>query len=240
MTMIDGGKRDHKILAVAVDDPEFNSFREASELPPHRLMMLRRFFQDYKQLEGKSVEVDEIQAVRGRLADHRGIAPALQQASTKGVPLMPMRAVVVGGSGQIGGWLLRTLADRGHEAVGTYATVAYPGLVQLDAADLAAAAAWLVEQEPDVVFYPAGFTWVDGCERDPARACSANVEQPLNLARVAAEIGATVRLFLHRLRLRGRPAAPTPRTSPTNPLSVYGRPSATPNWLCLKSWETSR
>jgi len=61
MTMVDSGKRDHKILAVAVGDPEFNSFRDASELPPHRLSMLRRFFQDYKQLEGKSVEVDEIQ-----------------------------------------------------------------------------------------------------------------------------------------------------------------------------------
>ena len=48
MTMVDSGKKDHKILAVAMDDPEFNSFREASELPPHRLTMLRRFFQDYK------------------------------------------------------------------------------------------------------------------------------------------------------------------------------------------------
>lgn len=59
MTMIDAGKKDHKILSVAVHDPEFNSYTEASELPNHRLQMLRRFFLDYKYLEGKTVEVDE-------------------------------------------------------------------------------------------------------------------------------------------------------------------------------------
>lgn len=37
MTMINSGKKDHKILAVAVDDPEFNSFTEAKQLPGHRL-----------------------------------------------------------------------------------------------------------------------------------------------------------------------------------------------------------
>ena len=62
MTMIDSGKPDHKILAVAVNDPEYNPFTEAAELPPHRLAMLRRFFQDYKMLEGKTVEVEEFQS----------------------------------------------------------------------------------------------------------------------------------------------------------------------------------
>src|SRR5262245_49125234 len=61
MTMVDSGKKDHKILSVALGDPEFSSFREAAELPPHRLTMLRRFFQDYKQLEGKLVEVEEFE-----------------------------------------------------------------------------------------------------------------------------------------------------------------------------------
>src|SRR6266480_4790254 len=67
MTMLDSGKKDHKVLAVAVNDPEYADFREAEELPAHRLTMLRRFFQDYKTLEGKAVEVDRLQAAAAAL-----------------------------------------------------------------------------------------------------------------------------------------------------------------------------
>ena len=71
--MLDSGKRDHKILAVAIDDPEYNGFLEADQLPVHRLALLRRFFQDYKTLEGKVVEVDAFQPAANAL-------PVIEQA----------------------------------------------------------------------------------------------------------------------------------------------------------------
>src|SRR6476661_2678531 len=76
MTMIDSGKKDHKILAVAMEDPEYQSFAEADDLPPHRLMMLRRFFQDYKKLEGKEVEVEEFQP-------HAAALPVIEEALSR-------------------------------------------------------------------------------------------------------------------------------------------------------------
>lgn len=63
MTMIDAGKKDHKIIAIATGDPEFNSYHQVSELPQHRRLVLRRFFQDYKKLENKAVEVEDIAPV---------------------------------------------------------------------------------------------------------------------------------------------------------------------------------
>ena len=60
MTMLDSGLKDHKIIAVATTDPEFNEYHTIGQITQHRLLMLKRFFQDYKKLEGKTVEVDDI------------------------------------------------------------------------------------------------------------------------------------------------------------------------------------
>lgn len=60
MTMIDSGLKDHKIIAVATTDPDFNEYHTIGQIPHHRRLVLQRFFEDYKKLEGKVVEIHDI------------------------------------------------------------------------------------------------------------------------------------------------------------------------------------
>ena len=59
MSMLDDNEEDAKIICVHVDDPAFNDYWHIKELPDHRLRELRRFFQDYKALENKTVRVQD-------------------------------------------------------------------------------------------------------------------------------------------------------------------------------------
>ncbi|MBC7851100.1 MAG: inorganic diphosphatase [Chitinophagaceae bacterium] len=61
MQMIDSGQVDDKIIAVAKKDPSVNHIRSISELPPHFINELRNYFEQYKVLENKVVEIDNFQ-----------------------------------------------------------------------------------------------------------------------------------------------------------------------------------
>ncbi len=61
MQMIDASLMDDKIIAVAANDPEVNHIKEINGLPAHFLLELKHFFEQYKYLENKIVEIDAFQ-----------------------------------------------------------------------------------------------------------------------------------------------------------------------------------
>jgi inorganic pyrophosphatase len=61
MQMIDQGERDDKIIAVATKDPMVNHIKDVNELPNHFFSELKQYFEQYKVLENKVVEIDNFQ-----------------------------------------------------------------------------------------------------------------------------------------------------------------------------------
>lgn len=61
MQMIDSGEMDDKIIAVATKDPSVNHIKDINELPPHFFAVLKNYFEQYKVLENKKVEIDDFQ-----------------------------------------------------------------------------------------------------------------------------------------------------------------------------------
>ena len=61
MHMLDEGERDDKIIAVAENDMSVNYINDISALPAHFFNELKNFFEDYKKLEHKTVEIEQIQ-----------------------------------------------------------------------------------------------------------------------------------------------------------------------------------
>lgn len=68
MHMVDEGENDEKILCVHLDDPEYQNFEHYGELPNHRMEELKSFFEDYKKLENKEVDVSDFEGPREAIA----------------------------------------------------------------------------------------------------------------------------------------------------------------------------
>lgn len=56
----DNSETDQKIVAIPVNEPSLNQYKDINELPIHRFEEIRHFFQVYKNLENKTVTVESI------------------------------------------------------------------------------------------------------------------------------------------------------------------------------------
>ena len=95
MKMRDDKGEDDKLIAVHADDPEYADYNDVSEMPPHRMRELKRFFEDYKALENKKVLVSEPQ---GRSEGLQALRDAMrlyeqEKARLTGRPPEPHRVV---------------------------------------------------------------------------------------------------------------------------------------------------
>lgn len=60
ITMVDNGSRDEKIIAIPLNDPNYNMYKSIDELPRHIFDEMRHFFTVYKNLEEKETAVEEV------------------------------------------------------------------------------------------------------------------------------------------------------------------------------------
>ena len=58
--MIDGGKKDYKVIAVPENDPFYNDFTDVSQIPMHMIEEIKHFFKVYKSLEGKETTIKDL------------------------------------------------------------------------------------------------------------------------------------------------------------------------------------
>ncbi len=60
ISMIDNGHSDEKIIAIPYSDPNYNMYKDISQLPRHIFDEMCHFFSVYKNLENKETAVNEV------------------------------------------------------------------------------------------------------------------------------------------------------------------------------------
>lgn len=133
-----------------------------------------------------------------------------------------MRILIIGASGLVGSHILAKAKADGHDVTGTYRNYPVDGLVRLDLGNEESTRALLNRVQPDWVIHAAGWTWVDGCEKDPERAFRENCEQPTKLARLCKALGCRFVYFSTTYVFDGK-SGPYSEEDVPNPINVYAK-----------------
>lgn len=133
-----------------------------------------------------------------------------------------LRVLVTGAGGQLGRYLMASLASHGHTAIGTVSTGSVPDALVMDIANLDEVERVVATSEPDAIIHGAAYTDVDGCERDPDKADLVNHIGSRNVAAVADRAGVALIAVGTDFVFSGRGGAPYAEDAQTDPVSIYG------------------
>lgn len=136
-----------------------------------------------------------------------------------------MRILLLGGNGQVGHELRRSLAPLGEVVITTRGGTLPDGQAceALDLADAGAAAALVERMRPDIVVNATAYTAVDRAEAEPELAHRINADAPGEVARTCARLGSALVHYSTDYVFDGTASRPYRESDPTAPLGVYGR-----------------
>ena len=131
-----------------------------------------------------------------------------------------MRLLLLGGNGQVGRELRRSLPALGELVVATRDGAGADAVADFDAPG--SLAALVARVAPDVVVNAAAYTATDRAETDADVAFRVNAEAPAAIATACAASGALLLHYSTDYVFDGRAVRPYREDDPTSPLGVYG------------------
>ena len=131
-----------------------------------------------------------------------------------------MKILLFGESGQVGWELQRSLAPLGEVIAPTRDAA---GDITGDISNLDALATTIRRLQPDIIVNAAAYTAVDKAETAPALAHTINAQAPGVMAAEARKLNAWLVHYSTDYVYDGSGSTPWIETSPTGPMSVYGR-----------------
>lgn len=132
-----------------------------------------------------------------------------------------MKHLVIGASGQIGGYLYRSLADAGEDVEGTYHSFHISGLQKLDIRQAAQVQELIATIKPDIIYLPAAQSNVEYCEISGDDTARTNILGTRHVVQAANDIEGTV-VFISSDYVFDGKAGPYREGDAPHPINVYG------------------